>query len=628
MKSFVKNIKSYLSFYLCSFLCVTIFFMYVAIIFHKDLNTKTSGEMLDYVFYIAIVAISLFSIFFINYAHSTFIKSRKKEFGVYISLGMNAKELKNLVLFENMIIAMAALVSGMLVGALFSRLFQMILISLLDVKDIEYSLDVRSFFVTILVFLIIFSINFYIMAKKIVRSDIQTLLTEARKNQKKGNIKRNSILACLGLVILVISSGYMIAIVSKEEWYSNPFGMLSYMLLSFLGVYLLILEGGILALTLIKKSKFYYSHLLSLTQLQHKYNQNRKIMFVLTILSTMNIFCVASPFSLLNLCETIAAENGSDLEFAVGEGMHENYEEVLRTYLKEDDIKEIIEIPLLLVETGKELSKIPVLDVETYNRYMKTTIHVPRGRVSNVILGWEPSNGGYSKGDPYAFQFQDESYSYEVVSSGNGKFIASSYGENLLLMNKTDFDDFTNKATESNTIRYCIIRLNQWKEKQDAVLDIEKTLEMDGYQVNSVAGNYLELKQGYSVFLFVFSVLGLLFFIAGGTVLYFRQYSELPETKRVFAQLFPIGISLKETKAIISQQLIVIFYIPVIFGSYLGLTLIYLMTHLMGGVAFVEEFMKNASYVVLFYLLCQIIFYFMTRRKYVNSIEVSCIQGE
>jgi putative ABC transport system permease protein len=556
--------------------------------------------------------------------------NRNKEFGVYISLGMDSRELMNLVLFENIMIAAAALVSGMFVGALFSRLFQMILISFLELKGIEFSLDSRSFLATILIFVVIFTINFFLMSRKLLRSDILNLLTAARKNQKNINMKRNVILGSLGVVILVISAFYLHAIAKNEELYSNPLGILSYMILAFIGVYLFISEGGILVLTLLKKSKFYYSNMLTMTQLQHKFNQNKKIIFILAILSTMNIFCVASPFSLLNICESIAKDNNSDLEFAVGEGIHENYEEVLKNNLTKEEIQERREIPLLIAQVfvDGEYQQVLIIDANTYNDNMRTQINVPTGSVVKVILDWEPSNGGYEKGDQLTFQYQEKPYTYEVVSSTNGKFLASSFCKNLLILNNTDYTDLANKATSSEQIRYCIISLTDWKSSKDAVMQIEETLESDGVPVNSVAQSYLELKQNYSVFLFAFSVLGILFFIAGGMVLYFRQYAELPEAKKIFAQLFKIGISLKETKTVISKQLLVIFYIPVIFGSYLGLTLIYLMTHLVGGVGVVKEFMTNASYVVLFYLISQVIFYFLTRRKYMNAIETYCIHGE
>jgi ABC-type antimicrobial peptide transport system permease subunit len=124
---------------------------------NKDIKGRDDTVVLSYVFPITMVAIALFSIFFINYAHSAFIKGRNKEFGVYISLGMNAKELRKLINMENIIVCGASLLAGIGVGTLFARLFQMVIMSLLEIKDIRFNLDYLPFLITISVFLLIFA---------------------------------------------------------------------------------------------------------------------------------------------------------------------------------------------------------------------------------------------------------------------------------------------------------------------------------------------------------------------------------------------------------------------------------------------------------------------------------------
>ena len=78
--------------------------MYTTMLFNEDLKGTDQMELVGYVFPTTLVAIGAFSVFFISYAHRTFIKGRNKEFGIYMSLGMNDKDIKNLVLLENMII--------------------------------------------------------------------------------------------------------------------------------------------------------------------------------------------------------------------------------------------------------------------------------------------------------------------------------------------------------------------------------------------------------------------------------------------------------------------------------------------------------------------------------------------
>jgi putative ABC transport system permease protein len=128
------------------------------------------------------------------------------------------------------------------------------------------------------------------------------------------------------------------------------------------------------------------------------------------------------------------------------------------------------------------------------------------------------------------------------------------------------------------------------------------------------------MKKGYSVFLFVTSLLGVLFFVASGSVLYFKQYTEMEETKRTFYRLYKIGITRKEISSIIRKELLVIFYLPLLFGSFIGVSLIYLMTYIVGGDGIIVEFIQTAFKLIVVYFVLQSIFYFITKRRYMVEL--------
>ena len=107
-------------------------------LFNEDLKGTEQMELVSYVFPITLVAIGAFSIFFISYAHRTFIKGRNKEFGIYMSLGMNEKDIKNLVLLENVLICIGSMVVGIAIGTLLSRLFQMVVLSMMEIDNIDF----------------------------------------------------------------------------------------------------------------------------------------------------------------------------------------------------------------------------------------------------------------------------------------------------------------------------------------------------------------------------------------------------------------------------------------------------------------------------------------------------------
>jgi ABC-type antimicrobial peptide transport system permease subunit len=140
------------------------------------------------------------------------------------------------------------------------------------------------------------------------------------------------------------------------------------------------------------------------------------------------------------------------------------------------------------------------------------------------------------------------------------------------------------------------------------------------YGVTSTLGSYNDFRKVYSVMFFIFSFMGLLFFITSGSVLYFKQYSELNETKAKFGKLYKIGIKSREIRTIISRELAVTFFTPLIFGTIVGYSMMYLMTFMVGGAFVLGPFMKFATFAVIAYFVFQTVFYLITRKKYVHEI--------
>ena len=172
IKNFKQNMRNYSAYFLCSCFTIMLFFMYTTLLFNDAVGNNESLDVLTYVFPITIVAIGLFSVFFINYAHQIFMKGRNKEFGIYMTLGMNQSDLKKQVLIENLIISVGSLITGIVAGLLFSRLFQMIILNLLDVDGIEFQLSFRPFICTILTYVLIFGIVLWNTNRKLDKVDI------------------------------------------------------------------------------------------------------------------------------------------------------------------------------------------------------------------------------------------------------------------------------------------------------------------------------------------------------------------------------------------------------------------------------------------------------------------------
>jgi putative ABC transport system permease protein len=265
----------------------------------------------------------------------------------------------------------------------------------------------------------------------------------------------------------------------------------------------------------------------------------------------------------------------------------------------------------------------PVVSAGEYNALTKSQVKLLKGEAINIIVDWYPGSNGIEPGSTHEFTDGIKKFSYRFLDSRRGEWIAGvqSFPTNsVVVISDEDYKELSASVTDQNIGYYHLINFKNWKTSQDETAALKKALGESEYKLIAITDNYESLKNGYSVFLFVSTVMGILFFVAGGSVLYFKQYTELPEAKVTFRKLYKIGISDKEMKSIIGKELAAVFFLPLIFGSFLGVSLIYLMTYIVGGEAIIREFLMNASAVVAIYFLSQGIYYVITRNKYNQEI--------
>ncbi|WP_410511186.1 ABC transporter permease [Paenibacillus sp. BR2-3] len=637
IKNFKKNVRNFFSYFICSTFAITIFFLYAALLFNKSIREGATEDVIQIIFMLSLAALTLFSIFFINYAQSSFIKSRSKEFAIFMSLGMHKNDLQKIIAVENLIISISSMIVGIITGTIFSRLFQNVAIDLLDLKGISYSLGVESFVVTAVVFTIIFAVSQTISSLKIGKLDIADMMKDSRKQDNRAK-KNDAKLGIVGVALVLLSIVFLVVISNNESLNTNPFMIITYILLSFVGIYMVIANLGNTIITFLKGKKFYYHHILSITEINHKFNQNKRIMFILSILSGMTIFLVASPFSLLQLSETIAERNKFDIEFVSVAGIHNIEAAQLEQLMKQssDPLEGIINTQFLNLQMNLEGSKYdvlktkPIISQEMYQTLTGETLQVNAGEAVNIITAWEPGTQGIDQGADIQFTDGKETFKYKVKASYHGDWFAtaSSYPTSSgIVVSNQDFENMQAKVSTGAVGTHYGINFKSWKQTEGLVQQLKDTLKASDkdersqlFPVASKIDAFKELKKNYSLFVFVTSLIGVLFFIAGGMVLYFKQYTELRNATTFFRKLYKIGISNKEIKAVVSTELLITFFVPLFLGSIFGYCFIYLITNVVSGSDVLGEFMKNTTIVVAVYFVFQLSFYFITKRKYSQEV--------
>lgn len=298
--------RSYSAFFLSSVFSVMIFYIYAAFLAHPDVvngNIIAADKVrLGMIFCEYVIVI--FSFLFVLYSNSAFLKTRKQEFGLFSLFGMTRMQLRKIVIFENLTIAVLAISVGIGLGILFSKLFFIVLSMLLNMSDtITFVIPLQAVGLTMGSFLVLFTLISFWSVLGIGRTEINELLKASKKT--KGKLFYSPWLVALAIVSLL--AGYTIALMLNGGNFGlldmQEFGMLaiSIMVAVVIGTYLLYSQFSILLLRFIQKRfNIYYNrtNMLVIAQLGYKMKDNARMLFIVSILSAI-IVTASGAFSIL-----------------------------------------------------------------------------------------------------------------------------------------------------------------------------------------------------------------------------------------------------------------------------------------------------------------------------------------
>ncbi|PEB95467.1 MULTISPECIES: FtsX-like permease family protein [Bacillus cereus group] len=282
-----SNWRSYSAFFMSSVFSVMVFYMYAAFVAHPILTSShmigTSKVRLGMMLCQYIIVI--FSLLFVLYSNSAFLKSRSKEFGLLYMVGMTRMQLRRLIVYESTIIAVMAIVAGISLGILFSKPFFMSLAVLLGMKDsIAVAIPLHALWLTAGGFFMLFTFISIGTAIRIGRTEIVELLNTGSRSEEQ--MVYSPWRALLAVVCLAFSYG--MALMLNATNFNKL--VLVILLTAITGTYLFFTQFSVLLLRFIKSStRVYYNrtNLIVFAQLGLKLKENARMLFVVSILSAV-----------------------------------------------------------------------------------------------------------------------------------------------------------------------------------------------------------------------------------------------------------------------------------------------------------------------------------------------------
>ena len=280
IKNIRRSLKDYSIYFLTLILAITIFYCFNSINSQKEMMSLNSNQifsfgMIDRIMNITSVFVSFILVFLMLYANNYLIKKRKKEFGVYMTLGMKRSSVSKILFYETLIVGILSLVIGLFIGIFLSQILTLFTAKLFKVNIIEFKFifSTSASFKTLGCFILIYILVFIFNSIKLHKLTLIKLINASKKNDK---VIKNAWVSVILFFIscLMIGSGYYIILDKGIAMIGTKNGFLAIALGSFGTLGFFFSLSGFLLKFFQRNKKFYLKELNSfvLRQISSKIN--------------------------------------------------------------------------------------------------------------------------------------------------------------------------------------------------------------------------------------------------------------------------------------------------------------------------------------------------------------------
>lgn len=312
LKNASKSIRDYAVYFFTLALAVCIFYMFNSIYAQKDIMvvTETTAEsmkalrqILSYIS--AFVAVVLG--FLIVYANNFFIRRRKKELGIYMTLGMSKRNISMILMLETSFMACMALVTGLLLGIFGSQMMSVFTAKIFEADLSAYRFvfapdaAVKSLIYFGVIFLVVMLLNTIAIGKyKLI-----DLLYGGRKNETIRIKNMKTATRVFVASILCLAAAYAL-ILNNGIIHVNLYFALS-IILGTVGTLLFFWSlSGILVKIMQRNKRLYFNQLnmFVVRQFSSKINTNFVSLSVVCIILLLVIGIFSTGYSMQNILST------------------------------------------------------------------------------------------------------------------------------------------------------------------------------------------------------------------------------------------------------------------------------------------------------------------------------------
>jgi len=317
-----KSFKDYAIYFMTLILGIAVFYIFNSMDAQApmmDLN-KSAYDVVDLMINMLSglsVFISIVLGFLVIYANNFLIKRRKKEFGIYLTLGMGKGQLSKMLFFETLFIGLISLVVGLVVGIFASQFMSVIVAGMfeVDMSNFKFVFSKAALIKTIIYFSIMYLCVMVFNTFIISKYKLIDLLNAGKKSEK---VKfRNPVVSVVSFIVSVSMLAFSYYKVTIGVGELDQTDILKYIFIGSVATFIFFFSLSGFMVKLIKSNKrLYYKNLnmFVLKQIDSKINTTVVSMSIICLMLFTTIGMLSSGLAMNNfLNESLTKYNPVDV---------------------------------------------------------------------------------------------------------------------------------------------------------------------------------------------------------------------------------------------------------------------------------------------------------------------------
>ncbi|TCM96964.1 putative ABC transport system permease protein [Paenibacillus sp. BK033] len=609
----IRNRRIYAGYFLSSVFSVMVFFVYSIFAFHPGLADGALHMSVSTAMHFAESVIYVFSFFFVLYSMGSFLKTRKKEFGILIMHGMTSMQLRRLVFMENIVIGFGATAAGIAAGLGFAQVILLLSQRLLSLDErLPFYFPTKAIVLTGAAFMALFLLISLFTVTVLRNNSLIDLLKGS--NKPKPEPKASALLSWLALLLIV--GGYAAALAAKGMIVF--YAMIPVTVVVIIGTYFLFTQLSVYAVHKGRKSRSIFwrkTNIVLLSDLAYRMKDNARTFFMVAILSTVAFSAIGSLFGFKSMyTDIIRNDNPFAMKYTSYDKPSEQDVAMIEQTLKEAGLSyQSYALTVKNVETkdGKRLSVVPQSAFNALETAVKGTKADVQGDDA-AIVHYRSTMMGAAQPELTPVTLKEAGITFKPVQTLDTPVIQA--GSDYYVVPDERFEQL--KQPESVIYQYAFDVSGSHDALKEAGEEIDGKLGKTDNWFMGVDYALYQQDQIFGVVLFVGFFIGIVFFVGAGSFLYFRLYTDLGEDKRKFQAIHKIGLTDRELSSILTKQLMILFFAPILVAVIHGAVALTAMQHM-----FEYGMVKPSLTVLGSFVVIQLVYFLLIRTKYISNVK-------